>query len=40
MTFKTIALVAAALVGGLAIAVHFFAPELMRTLGQAIHGAR
>lgn len=40
MTFKTIAIVAAALVGGLAIGIHLYAPELMRTLGHAIHGGR
>lgn len=40
MTFKTIALVAAALVGALAVAVHLCAPELMRTLGHHIHGGQ
>ena len=40
MTFKTIAIVAAALVGGLAVAIHLYAPELMQTLGHAIHGGQ
>jgi hypothetical protein len=40
MTFKAIALVAAALVLGLAAALHFYAPELMSVVGQAIHGGR
>jgi hypothetical protein len=40
MTMKTVALVAAALVGGLALAIHLYAPELMHALGHAIHGGR
>ena len=37
---STIALVAAALVGGLALAIHLYAPELMHSLGHVIHGGR
>jgi hypothetical protein len=40
MTLKAAFSIALALVGGLAVAIHFFAPELMRTLGQALHGGR
>jgi len=38
MTLKAVLAVAAALVGALAVAIHLFAPELMRTFGHAIHG--
>jgi hypothetical protein len=40
MTFEAIALAATAIVGLAAIAIHLFAPELMHTLAQAIHGGR
>jgi hypothetical protein len=40
MTFKTLVLAAAALVGGLAVAIHLYAPELMRSLGHIIHGGQ
>jgi hypothetical protein len=40
MTLKTVAIAAAALVGGLALAIHLYAPDLMRTLGHIIHGGR
>lgn len=40
MTFKALVLAATALVGGLAIAIHLCAPELMQTLGHMIHGGR
>ena len=40
MTAKALFIAAAALVGVLAIAMHLFAPELMRHLGHAIHGGR
>jgi hypothetical protein len=40
MTLKTAALAAAALAGGLALAIHLYAPELMHALGHAIHGGR
>jgi len=38
--FKTLLMIAAAAVIGLAIAIHLFAPQYMRTIGQAIHGGR
>jgi hypothetical protein len=38
--FKTILLIAIAAIGALAVGIHLFAPELMRTLGQALHGGR
>ena len=40
MTFKAIAIAAAAFIGLIAIAIHFFAPELMHSLGHALHGGR
>jgi hypothetical protein len=40
MTFKALVIGAAALVGGLAVAIHLYAPELMQTLGHMIHGGR
>ena len=40
MTLKAAFLVALALVGGLAVGIHFFAPDLMRHLGQTLHGGR
>ena len=40
MTFKAVVLTAAALVGGLAVAIHLYAPDLMRSLGQMIHGGQ
>ena len=40
MTLKAAFLVALGLVGGLAVAIHLFAPEAMRHLGQALPGGR
>ena len=40
MTFKAVFLVATGLVGAGAVALHFFAPELMHHLAQVIHGGR
>jgi len=39
MTLKIFA-IAAALVGGGAVAVHLFAPQLMHSLGHMLHGGR
>jgi hypothetical protein len=38
MTLKALFLAALALIGGGAVALHFLAPDLMRHLGQALHG--
>jgi hypothetical protein len=38
MTLKAVFLIALGLIGGAAAGLHFFAPELMRHLGQALHG--
>ena len=38
MTLKAVFLTALGLIGGAAAGLHFFAPELMRHLGQALHG--
>ncbi|HUQ86959.1 MAG TPA: hypothetical protein VM096_05330 [Vicinamibacterales bacterium] len=40
MTLKAVFVLAAVLVGGLAVAMHLYAPELMQYLGHAIHGGR
>jgi hypothetical protein len=40
MTFKALAAIAAAGVLGAAIYIHLYAPDLMKTLAQAIHGGR
>jgi small neutral amino acid transporter SnatA (MarC family) len=40
MTAKALLYTAIALVAALAVVLHLFAPQLMRHLGQAIHGAR
>jgi hypothetical protein len=40
MTFKAGFAVALALVGALAVGIHFFAPELMHHLGNMLHGGR
>jgi hypothetical protein len=38
--FKSGLLIVAGAIGALAVAMHMYAPELMKTLGQAIHGGR
>ena len=40
MTAKALFITAAALVGGLAVALHLFAPQIMHHLGHAIHGGQ
>jgi hypothetical protein len=40
MTFKAIAIAAAALTGALAVGLHLYAPELMYHLGHILHGGR
>jgi hypothetical protein len=40
MTLKAVFTIAVALTGALALGIHFFAPELMRHLGQILHGGR
>ena len=40
MTLKAVFVIAAALVGAGAVAIHLYAPELMHHLGHAIHGGQ
>jgi hypothetical protein len=40
MTLKAVFAIAASLIGGGAVAIHFFAPDLMRHVGQMLHGGR
>jgi len=40
MTFKAVAIAAAALIGALAVGIHLYAPELMHQLGHILHGGR
>ena len=38
MTLKAMFLAALGLIGAGAVALHFFAPDMMRHLGQTLHG--
>lgn len=40
MTLKAVFTIAAGLVGAGAVAIHLYAPDLMRNLGHMIHGGR
>jgi hypothetical protein len=40
MTFKAVFTIALALIGAAAVGIHLFAPDLMRHVGQVLHGGR